>query len=162
MILGLQSGEAQDREFGLRMSNLTEFGMVFKKDKGDYWTRWHASFASLEATLNGPFTGGLGLGLNVGREKRKEMGDRMNFIHGNQFFGSTTLRGANGVFINSLTIGFGHLIGMTYTFKNDFSVSLETIPSLSLSLTGNNNSTTLVSRFGFDSEFAALVITKKF
>ena len=162
IFIGLQSSEAQDREFGLRMSDFREFGMVFKKDKGDFWTRWHASFANLEATLNGPFTGGISLGLNVGREKRKEMGDRMNFIHGNQFFASTTLRAANDVFSNSATIGFGYLVGMTFTIKNDFNISLETIPSLSLTFTNNNNFTNIVGRAGFDSEFAALVLTKNF
>lgn len=162
IFLPTQDSTAQSKEFGLRMSNLREFGMVYKKKKVDYWTRWQASFGNLEASFGGTFTGGLGIGLQVGREKRKEVGEKLNFIHGPQFLLGLNMRTSTDSFNGSVSTGFGYLVGMTALLKNNFSVSLETVPRLTAMLSGNGDFTNLDINAGFNSEFAALVFTKGF
>ena len=154
--------EAQDREFGIRLSGLNEMGLIFKKDKGTHWTRWHASFGRIDASFGGTLIAGLGLGLNVGKEKRRELGDKVHFLHGPQFLMSMNIRGSLDNFNGAFSIGYGQLLGVMVGLKNDFFLSVETIPSMQLALAGNNDVVNLNFQAGFNSEFAALVATKRF
>ncbi|NNE29019.1 MAG: hypothetical protein HKN16_05260, partial [Saprospiraceae bacterium] len=132
--------QAQDREFGIRLANLQNFGLIYKKNKVSHWTRWHASFAGLDADFSEDvFNGRLDLGFSVGKEKRKAVGEKMNFIHGSQFLLGLSLRSNNSNFNGTTSLGYGYLIGMNLELPNSFVLSLETIPRINVVFNGNSD-----------------------
>lgn len=156
-------GQSQKKEFGLRLSNFSDFGIIYKKDKISHWTRWSTSLASVNTILGANPRGGINFGFNVGREKRKAVAEQLNFIHGGQFlFRTGYLTSENSNNSLSADIGFGYLIGMTWEINNKFSVSLETIPSLRVAILASNGNVNASINAGFSSNSAALVFVRRF
>jgi len=135
-------------ELGLRLSDLTDFGFVYKKQrKENRYRRLRA--ANILYTAGGPADALGSLSFFWGGERRKTIGKRLQFISGielgagllfasggevtfeidSDVFGvqaTTTLEGSNLLFSPSI----GYVLGFQYSVNESFMVSLETIPGI--------------------------------
>jgi hypothetical protein len=153
-----------NREIGVRMTNLNDFGVIYKKQrKEDAYLRLRIAFlnSSFQFESNNIDTG---LGFSMGWEKRKAINENFEFIHG--FEPSIRANYMNESEINTYrgSVALGYVLGLQYHISPQFYVGLETIPSLRSSFTFDDQGTNYPANIelGFNANAAALKLVYKF
>ncbi len=144
------SSHAQNtmREIGLHVSNLSLTNLnpsfIYKKQIGEnLYKRYNFSFANINFQKNKTTNRyGLNTSLGFGKEKRREMGKRLKFIHGLQYLGGigfnyNTSNNPNNQLSKQTTlsanVGLGYLLGVQFEISPSFYINLETVPYINLS-----------------------------
>ena len=137
----LEAQSDHNREIGIRFSDFTNFGILYKKKKEENkFRRIRLGLANVAFDSNqGRQNFSLSSSVAIGIEKRKAISERFHFITGTEFLGSLNVS-LNQNSANVLVIpGVGFVLGFQYAISDRFYVSLETIPSVNV-------------RFGFDED----------
>lgn len=150
------------REFGIRSSSFQDFGFIYKKEtKPNTLWRFRMAYSTFQFNYNGLVEQGqssVKMGFAIGREKRKALNDKFYFYRGLD----TELQFSSSSAGSSLILypRIGYVLGFQYNITNDFYVSLETIPGLSVSYDFENDYTT--ADLGFNQNAAALTVAYRF
>ncbi len=159
------TASAQTKEFGVRMTGLNDFAIVYKKQKGEHkYLRNRLTFTNLSFSDIGHNNNyGLSIGFAIGTERRKPISNRFYFIHGLEpvmTFGITKDRSYKSY---SFLAGLGYVLGCQYDFNPSFYISLETIPSISFWIDGISGGTTSYNfNAGFSNQAAAVTLAYRF
>ncbi len=147
---------AQDlpvHEFGIQLSNLQGFGMVYKKERdinklarlqlnlGDY--------TLLKNEDSGP-TKQFRLNLSAGKEKRKPLNKQTFLVHGFAPFTSIFGNSVRNNKTSNLQLGVAYVLGIQYRINNKFYISAESMPALSGVLSKQGDSDT---QYGYNIGF---------
>ncbi len=97
----------------------------------------------------------------IGKEKRSGIADRLDFIRGPEPFLSISLSATDDDFFVAITPSFGYVLGFQYDVSEKFYLSIETIPSVSLTY-GNGASQLVRFNAGFNSNAVALTGAYRF
>lgn len=135
-------GQSKDLEIGLRANSLSGLkelnSFIFKTGKeGNKFTRYRFAFANLSFRKEGDYShSDMSFSFTVGTEKRKNIVDKLHFIHGFEPFLSFSMYYFRSDRIDdllrlSINPGLGYLLGFQYDISKRLYVSIETIPSLS-------------------------------
>ncbi len=156
-----------NREIGLQMSNLNDFSFIYKKQRSaNKYLRIRAGNFNFTANIsNDNSFGGIAAGFGIGFEKRKSIDDKLEFIHGfeptlsvqrtNQSSPSSILDQRT---IDNISPSLGYILGFQLAASKFLSISLETRPSLTVSMTSDNGfkSTDYRGSLGFSSNAVTL------
>ncbi|GAB3977869.1 hypothetical protein GCM10028806_39930 [Spirosoma terrae] len=164
---------AQDtptRELGLRTSNLSSFGLIYKKQRSENtYRRYRLAFGNLGGYfVNNNSNISFSAGGAIGNEKRRAINDKFQFIYGTELIanigfnsttsGSVTIDNGNGstttitgssLILVSPSVGVGFVLGGQYNVNPNWYVSAELIPSVSV----NGNFGDGISYWGFQAGF---------
>lgn len=158
-------GQEKVREIGPRLTNLSSFGVIYKREtarKNYLRIRLLAgdvAFRSVGDNQSGQFS----IGAAIGLEKRRKLAEKIQFVHGFEPSLDVSLNTTFDATSVLLQAGIGYVIGMQYDLSESLYISLETIPSLSFSGTATSrNQQTYQVRAGFNSNVAALTVAYRF
>ena len=179
----LYAQEATPREIGIRINSLSSFGMIYKKQlRENTYRRYRLAFGDITANFRKGYNQfGLSVGGAIGREKRRPITDRLQFIYGTEFLtslgvnsvssgsitvdngngGSTTIYG-NKVVVVTPSVGIGLVLGAQYSLNSRWYVSAELIPSITASGTFGNGTSIVGIHAGFNSSSAGLTAAYRF
>ncbi|MCF8247376.1 MAG: hypothetical protein K9J37_16920 [Saprospiraceae bacterium] len=167
--LSAQPDDNHKYEVGLRFSGINfngfnSFSAIFKKklDSGRY-RRIGGTFGGLGfANDFDRFSFSFNVGLSIGSEKRKQMGERTSFYSGPVFSLNSGISKTEGIDPNwNLQPGIGVVLGLQYDFNEYWAVNLETIPSGAIALRKFNGSDVAVNaNFGFSSNVTLSLMHK--
>lgn len=119
---------SHNKEVGLRITSFNSFGLLYKKKiKENKWRRFRAAAADIIYNSdNEIFT--FALSASIGTEKRKNIANQLEFLHGWETELGISLSSEEDYGI-SATIGY--VLGLQHHVSDRFVISLETIPRLS-------------------------------
>ncbi|PRY28600.1 hypothetical protein CLV58_12815 [Spirosoma oryzae] len=130
------------REIGLRSSlgNPLNAGFIYKKQLAENrYRRYRLGFVDATVNIKSPATlSQYTAGAAIGTEFRKDLDDRLQFIHGPEVNASlSVIAVGNANTIDQYTlvtprIGIGYVLGVQYNFNSRWYVNLETIPGLAV------------------------------
>lgn len=136
-----------------------------KKQKAENkYNRIRLASANISIAKFKDLIGSAQLGIALGKEKHLSINDKLSFIKGWEFIGfagSTFNEDDNySVYI---TPGIGLVLGFQYEISNRFNIILETIPSVSTSISlASGNVYVTNFKLGFDSDNIALGLMYRF
>ncbi|GAB3020837.1 hypothetical protein [Spirosoma pulveris] len=179
----LYAQDSPTREVGLRLTSFDSFGMVYKKklDENTY-RRYRLAFGNLSANfVRSNSIIGFSAGGAMGKEKRRALSDKLQFIYGTELIasvglsssntgtltidngagGTTTYTGSN-ILVVTPTVGIGFVLGAQYTINPRWYVSAELIPSITASGSFGNGNTIYSFQAGFNSSSAGLTGAYRF
>ncbi|AUD04541.1 hypothetical protein [Spirosoma pollinicola] len=190
LILGLLMGPqlyAQDapstREIGLRASDLNSFGLIYKKQISENtYRRYRLAFGNLGVNfIRSNTLVGFSAGGAMGKEKRRPISDKMQFIYGTELIasvnlnytsaGSITVDNGNGgttsytgsdLLIVTPSVGIGFVLGAQYNFNPKWYISAELIPSITGSGSFGAGSALYSFQAGFNSSSAGITGAYRF
>jgi opacity protein-like surface antigen len=134
------------QEIGVRISNFNITNLypsfIYKKQIGEnLYKRYNFGLANVDFGHNSTFSrASLSTSLSIGKEKRRDIGKRLKFIHGLQYLGglgfsytdnlsnNTTTNNASKQTIVNANFGLGYLLGVQFELSPTFYVNLETMP----------------------------------
>ncbi len=149
---------AQTHEIGVRLNSFEDFDFIYKKERNENsYMRYRV--ASLQAGLidAGSNGGTLTLNLNfaLGWEKRKDIAEKLQFIHGWEPFVQLAFISES----STVGAGIGYVLGFQYNFSESFYLNLETIPSLRTVVVRESASSLIAD---FNSNAIALTLAYRF
>ncbi len=124
--------QEKQKEIGLQINDITRFHFDFigksENKKGNYRKLRLANLDIRAKSGQSSESSRASLNLAYGWEKRKQLNEKISLLHGWEpqlalVYGSSL----GGVIVP----GIGYALGVKYNLKNNFYLSLETIPSLS-------------------------------
>lgn len=152
-------------EIGTRFSSFDDFGVIYKKQTDENrYTRYNLAFTNIGVTtgnLTTAFNGGVGFGM--GWEKRNELSEKLQFVHGFNPSASVNHTDAgNGV--TAIGLSLGYILGVQYNVSSEIYVSIEAVPSLTVTglIPGGEQSSTFNFNVGGNSQNAALTVAYRF
>lgn len=142
--------QTNQRELGLRFSSLDSFSFIYKKAKNEnVLTRFRLGLIGMNynrfSENNDAFN--IRIALAIGREKRKNIASKLQFIHGwepNLLIHANFPEGSD--YVIQFNPGIGYVFGFQYNFSKHFYVNIETIPGLSARFQ--------IDETGFDDRFS--------
>jgi hypothetical protein len=150
ILLFTASGYAQDsltrvREVGLRTDGFNNLGMIYKKQVSENtYRRYRAAIGNVSATFQERLiTVGLVAGGAIGKEKRKNLTEKLQAVYGTEFIANVNITsvtvGPNNLasdrdsyHIINPSVGIGLVLGAQYNFTPKWYVSTELNPSLTV------------------------------
>lgn len=154
------------KELGIRLSNLDDFGMIYKRQiEENKYVRYRIGFFN----VNGAFVEDnsnldIALAASIGFESRKAINENFDFISGPEYLanvGFENLLQDNSQYV--IGIRFGYVLGALWHLSDHFYVGLETIPGIGLNYNirqeGDN---TFNVNLGFNASAVALKAVYKF
>jgi hypothetical protein len=181
--LQAQNTPNANREIGLRASSLNNFGLIYKKQLGENtYRRYRLAFGNLSANFIGSNSLiGFSAGGAIGKEKRRPITDKLQFVYGTELIasvslnssntgtltitdgnGSTTTYSGGSLLIVTPSVGVGFVLGAQYTINPRWYVSAELIPSITASGSFGSGSTLFGIQAGFNSSSAGLTGAYRF
>lgn len=175
--------DAPTKEIGLRSTNLNSLGFIYKKKLSENtYRRYRLAFGNLNANFTGSNTQvGFSAGGAMGKEKRRSINDKLQFIYGTEFIasvafnsassGTVTIDNGNGrtstyTGFNDLlvlpSIGIGFVLGAQYNINPRWYVSAELIPSITATGVFGGGSTLYNLQAGFNSSSAGITGAYRF
>lgn len=163
----LPSLQAQDRnhELGLRLSGLQSFDFIYKKsDNGTKFKRYRLAVANLGGVISENYRFNFNVAYAQGVEKRKNIGKKVQFIHGwepgiflSAYMNDEVYEGNAGIFL-------GYVLGFQYNISENFYINVESIPSLTIGgvFSDNDDSSGVLFNAGFNSNAVALTLAYTF
>lgn len=171
------------REIGVRTNSFNDFGLIYKKQiRENTYRRYRLAFGHVSANfLRNNTIIGFSAGGAMGKEKRRPITDKLQFIYGTELIasvglsssssgsltvdngngGSTTYSG-NKLLIVTPTIGIGLVLGAQYNVNQRWYVSAELIPSVSAIGTFAQGSSLFTVQAGFNSASAGITAAYRF
>lgn len=159
------TGYSQTKELGLRLGNLTDFTFIYKKEKSDnkFFRHRLGSFNLNVLRLSDDDRVLFGMGYAFGIEKRKNINEKLKFVHGIEPQLAVGINSLQGITIISISPAIGYVLGFQYDINDDFYVSLETIPSIGMNANLVDEGDNLYNfSAGFNSNAVALTIAYRF
>ncbi|GAB3766424.1 hypothetical protein GCM10028817_49830 [Spirosoma pomorum] len=175
--------DAPNREIGLRISDLSSFGLVYKKQISENtYRRYRLAFGNLSANfIQNNTLIGFSVGGAAGKEKRRTISDKLQFIYGTELIaslslnssntgtltisdgngGSTTYKGSS-LLIVTPSIGVGFVLGAQYNLNPRWYVSAELIPSITASGSFGSGAALYSFQAGFNSSSAGITGAYRF
>ena len=154
-----------NHEIGIRLSGLDDIDFIYKKyleeDKLVRLRFANLGFRHDRIPDNSNRTA-VSFGFAVGREKRKAINEKFDFVIGHEFQLSTNINNAGNGTTAQLRGGIGLVLGFNYEINQNFNVGLETIPSFSYSTTFGDAPKIHSFDLGFSTSAANLLFTYKF
>ncbi|MCX6217238.1 hypothetical protein [Spirosoma sp.] len=179
----LRAQDSPTREVGLRLTSFDSFGMVYKKklDENTY-RRYRLAFGNLGANFVQSNTMvAFSAGGAMGKEKRRNLTDKLQFIYGTELIASVSLNsstsgsvtvdnGSGGVvtytgsslLLVTPSVGIGFVLGAQYNFNPRWYISAELIPSVTASGTFGNGTSFYSIQAGFNSNSAGITGAYRF
>ena len=163
-IIAQTTDQNSTKEIGIRMSGLSDFDFIYKKQKAENkYTRLRLISTAFSISDFENFNSLLSLGLTYGREKRKSLNNNFHFINGWEFIGSLSSSINNDDLTFSFSPGVGVVLGFQYEISEKFIVNIETIPSLTTNILYSSDYIKISNlNFGFDTNSIALGLMYKF
>ena len=155
---------AQDtRELGLRLTGLEDFDLIYKKSLTEDTYRRYRFFTGRLSFVNvdGSSVATFNAGASIGRETRRAIAERVQFVRGPEFFVSLGLTGTDDDFLATIQPGIGYVLGFNYLISDRFFLGIESIPSISF-LYGNGEARVISFNAGFSSQAVALTAVYRF
>ena len=159
------SAQDMSRELGLRFANIQDIDFIYKKSEdGMKYKRYRVAASNVSLQISEGTDFGFEINLAAGVEKRKNVVDKLKFIHGWEpgiNFGLVNRDGSTG---GNIGVFLGYVLGFQYDFSDKFYVSLETIPTLSVSTFYEDEifADDININAGFNSNAVALTLAYKF
>ncbi|GAB3986523.1 hypothetical protein GCM10028807_04130 [Spirosoma daeguense] len=175
--------DAPKREIGLRTSDFNNIGMIYKKElRENTYRRYRFALGNLSANFSRSTTLlGLGVGGAIGREKRRNLNDKLQFVYGTELIasvnlyssnrGTITIDNGNGgtttytgsdLLVVTPSLGVGFVLGAQYNFNSRWYVSAELIPSITASGTFGNGNAVYSVNAGFTSSSVGITGAYRF
>lgn len=124
--------EMRQREIGLRLNGLDNFGLIYKYHLKDNKYRRLRFVAGNITVQNTSFTSfNVSFGGAIGSEKRIRITDKAKLLHGPEFSGGFNLTSNNNRTNLSLSPGANYVLGFLYQPNDKFNISIEGAISLS-------------------------------
>jgi hypothetical protein len=152
------------REVGLRLFGLDDFDFLYKKSlSANTYRRYRFFNGNLSfQDIDGSGFGSLSAGAAIGKETRSSLATSLRFARGPEyFFSAAVLVGGDNTQVR-LQPGFGYVLGLQYNINERFYIGLETIPSISLSVSNLNDVTVVSLDAGFNSSSVAVTAMYRF
>lgn len=143
-----------EKEVGLILNNLSDFGIVFKKQTKEN-SYLQLNVLNMTSTVqNDDFGNGynFGAGLSVGFEKRKPISEKLFFMHGFQPFLFVNYSGdsESDLFNYNINPGLGYMLGFILNAGKNVRIGLQTAPNINFSFRRDNTEPVTESfRYGF-------------
>ncbi len=160
--LQLSAQTKPHREVGLQFSSLNfnggGFSAFYKKElKENVYRRVRFLAGNLNlGSTEEVFHFEISAGVAIGREKRKALDPKLIFYQGPEFGLGFRVQSLNETeFQSSINTSFGWVFGLQHSFNDRWAVNLETIPSASISFSGNTNND--IKSLEFNSGFSSAV-----
>ena len=169
--------DAPSREIGLRLTDFNSFGLIYKKQiRENTYRRYRLAFGNLSANFIQTNTLiGFSVGGAAGKEKRRPISDKLQFIYGTELIASlslnssntgsltvsdgtgasTTYTGSSLLFVTP-SVGVGFVLGAQYNLNPRWYVSAELIPSITASSSFGGGTALYRFQAGFNSSSAGL------
>ncbi len=149
----------------LNLTNINFSGFWKKKIGEDHYRRLRFLSGNLSAgVVDDEFDADFFLGAAIGREKRRQLDDRLQFYRGLEFIGSVSFRD-RGEIDTQLGIrpAIGFVIGLQHALNDRWAVNVETIPTIGLDFSINleEDGGKLLMQGGI-SNFFSLGLVRKF
>ena len=151
------------REIGTRLQSFDNFGIVYKKQTYENrYTRYQAAFGEIgyADAGNGLFTTNFTFGM--GWEKRVEVADDLQFVHGWSPGAGLGLATGSGLTRVTVNLSLGYILGAQYNISDKFYVSLETVPQIAFNTVQGNGQDLYNGGFQFNSDLAFLTFVYRF
>lgn len=121
------------REIGIQLVGLDDFDFdfLYKKQIGEnQYRRISLGFASLNIQgIGEDGVANFNTGLNIGKEKRKPLSDKLTFAYGTSFLFDFALTTTADNTVASISSGLGFILGVHYKLNDSFYIGAETFPS---------------------------------
>ncbi|SOD93324.1 hypothetical protein [Spirosoma fluviale] len=179
----LQAQDSPAREIGLRATGFDSFGLIYKKQlKENTYRRYRLAFGNLGANFvrsNTLFS--FSAGGAMGKEKRRDLSDKLQFIYGTELIasvslnstttgtlsvdngaGGTTIYTGSNILVVTPTVGIGFVLGAQYNFNPRWYISAELIPSVTASGAFGNGTSVYSIQAGFNSGSAGITGAYRF
>jgi hypothetical protein len=158
------NAQVQNREIGVRFSNLSSFDLVYKTQKAENkFRRYRLGAANIGlSTLGGSTQGQFNAQFAIGTEKRKNIAPNLQFIHGFEPAFSLMAYSLNSNATFMLGLGLGYVLGVQYDLSPKMYINLEAIPSINASMGIIGGSTLASISSGFSSSGLAFSVVYKF
>lgn len=172
-----------NQEIGLRLTDFNSFGLIYKKqvDENTY-RRYRLAFGNLSANyIQNNTLIGFSVGGAAGKEKRRPINDKLQFVYGTELIASLSLNFSNtgsltvndgtgasttytgsSVFIVTPSVGVGFVLGAQYNLTSRWYVSAELIPAITASGSFGNGTALYRLQAGFNSSSAGLTGAYRF
>ena len=153
--LPITQAQTSQREIGLRFTDWDQFGLLYKKQIAENtYRRYRVALARFNYdNYETAEQFGMWLGFSIGKEKRKALNERLQWIHGWEPGLSLDInletQKNDGYTLQSSLLSIhpyiGYVLGLQYRLNDHFLLGLENIPSLNAHVTFSNDE----SRRGF-------------
>lgn len=154
-------------ELGLRLPSLQNFGFVYKKQKApSQYVRHRLAVANIAlenvSSTNSQFS--FGLGYAVGKEKRRSLGEKVQFVHGIEPAFNLSVANQGNSHRLVLQPAIGYVLGFQLDISDAFYINIETVPALrgNFNFNGGNRADTHSLFAGFSSDAVAVTFAYRF
>jgi hypothetical protein len=159
--------QAQERnhELGIRLSGLQDFDFIYKKsDNGTKFKRYRLAVANVGAFMAEINDLRFDMAYAQGVEKRRNIGKKVQFIHGWEPGFYVSLNAIGDDFGGNAGIFLGYVLGFQYNVSDNFYLNVETIPSLTVGgvFKDSDDDSGLLVNAGFNSNAVALTLAYTF
>ncbi|GAB2527489.1 hypothetical protein [Spirosoma aerophilum] len=179
----VQAQDAPTREIGLRTSDLSSVGLVYKKQVSENtYRRYRLAFGSLSGTfVSSNSLIGFSVGGAMGKEKRRSLSDKLQFVYGTELIASVNLNSTNtgkltidnglggtttytgsSILVVTPSVGVGFVLGAQYNFNPRWYLSAELIPSITVSGAFGGETSIYNFQAGFNSSSAGITGAYRF
>lgn len=165
--------KSKSKEIGIYFSNLDAFGIRYKS--GNEKTMFRLTAVSLSIGSSSDDNGSgisqdriySGFGLNLGLEFPVKINDQFNFYYGGElqtsyYYDKTKITGSADTKTNTYGAGLGFIMGFSYTFKSNISLSAEIVPSFNYRYSKMGERKYSSYGFGLSNNSAGITIGYKF
>jgi len=173
LIIGLALGhkaQAQSgyREVGTRFNSFDNFGVIYKKERAENsLTRYNLAVLNLGLTEGSRFDGySFGAQFGMGWEKRKQIEEKLKFIHGFSpaisFNSSKLTNFDNENSSTTISLELGYILGLQYDISENLYVNVEVVPGLRVSNSSQFDGDFWTFNLGGGTQNAAITLAYRF
>lgn len=142
-VLICHSASAQNssvpKEVGLQLSGINfdgsnSFNVLLKKQlKENVYRRFRLFYGNISTnTQNDETRFSFSTGIAIGKEKRKAMGEKLQFFHGPEFAPSVDMLVENEALYLGVNFRFGWILGLQHDFNEHWAMNIEMVPGARL------------------------------
>lgn len=158
-------GQMSLREVGIRTSDFKSVTAIYKKEKApNVFIRYRFAFANFQyaASKERDNVFNTAIGFAVGKERRKELTDRLDFFHGWEPSARLYLSASKNDISLSVRPTLGYVLGVQFEIADHFLLAMETIPSIVGNISTYNTDRMLTLNAGFNSNAVSMTLAYQF
>ena len=169
-----QETKPKVKEVGITFYNFQNYGAMFKIGQENKLWRFRVLSGNINSRASGDLTSNaFGFNISAGRERRKAVSDKLNFIYGIELSSgyrtNVTKDLSRKITQKSISLGFTGVIGFNYFINKNLFVGGELLPIAQFVRTTNTSSLALEQQprqfqynFGFNNNSILLSVGIKF